>query len=238
MTLQLDSNWPRLHPQSISHFPIPGHLPFREMLPPGWAQATTAWRRPCSTYKRLSDRLALEAELGDSHPIGGSSCRNPCTSTNISGPSHSRVRRRRLFYGFGPSYLLYRGEHVQIAPVIELVGWTVLGGLETNCVAPVAQLRRPGSYERRRHQYREPKGGSARNGGRPQLFLYRLWASVDTRILVQGDRSSRISLLLLIGDEQLIVPKPYWSLKSTGVRRLLATKASAEHRLRQINQDS
>jgi len=36
-----------------------------------------------------------------------------------------------LFYGVGPSYQLYRGEHVRVAPVVELVGWTVLGGFET-----------------------------------------------------------------------------------------------------------
>jgi hypothetical protein len=88
-------------------------------------------------FQRFSDRFALEAELGDSHPIGGSSCRTPCTSTNVSGPATQGFAGDVFYYGFGPSYLLYRGEHVQVAPVIELVGWTVLGGLETNCVPGV-----------------------------------------------------------------------------------------------------
>ena len=88
-------------------------------------------------FQRFSDRLTLEAELGDSHPIGGSSCRTPCTSTNASGPANQGFAGDVFYYGFGPSYLLYRGEHVQVAPVIELVGWTVLGGLETNCVPGV-----------------------------------------------------------------------------------------------------
>jgi hypothetical protein len=35
-------------------------------------------------------------------------------------------------YGLGPSYELYRGDRVRFAPVIELVGWRVLGGRETN----------------------------------------------------------------------------------------------------------
>jgi Putative MetA-pathway of phenol degradation len=85
-------------------------------------------------YQSLSDRVALEAQVGDSHPIGGSSCRNPCESSNTSGPNSQGFAGDVFFYGVGPSYILYRGEHVQIAPVIEMVGWRVLGGLETNCL--------------------------------------------------------------------------------------------------------
>ena len=36
-----------------------------------------------------------------------------------------------LFYGVGPSYVVYRTDRVKIAPVIELVGWRVLSGLVT-----------------------------------------------------------------------------------------------------------
>ena len=85
-------------------------------------------------YRSLSDRVALEAELGDSHPIGGSSCRNPCNSTNLTGPNTQGFAGDVFFYGVGPSYVAYQNEHLRIAPVIELVGWRVLGGLETNCV--------------------------------------------------------------------------------------------------------
>jgi hypothetical protein len=85
-------------------------------------------------YQRLSDKAALEAQVGDSHPIGGSSCRNPCSSTNDTGPNSQGFAGDVFFYGVGPSYVLYRSEHVQIAPVIELVGWRVLGGLETICL--------------------------------------------------------------------------------------------------------
>ena len=88
-------------------------------------------------FQRFSDRLALEAELGDSHPIGGSSCRNPCTSTNVSGPTTLGFAGDVFYYGLGPSYGLYQGEHVQVAPVVELVGWRVLGGLETFCLPGV-----------------------------------------------------------------------------------------------------
>ena len=35
-----------------------------------------------------------------------------------------------LFYGIGPSYVVYDGNGVRIAPVVELVGWRVLSGFE------------------------------------------------------------------------------------------------------------
>jgi hypothetical protein len=101
-------------------------------------------------YRKFSDRLALEAQLGDSHPIGGSTCQAivptsaypgaVCVATpvpmkysppQLSGSSSS-FAGDVLFYGVGPSYVLYQGRTVQIAPVIELVGWTVLGGLVTD----------------------------------------------------------------------------------------------------------
>jgi hypothetical protein len=85
-------------------------------------------------YLRLSDNVTLEAETGDLHPIGGSSCPNPCESTNLTGPHFKGFAGDVFFYGAGPSYAAYRSEHLLIAPVIELVGWRVLGGLETSCL--------------------------------------------------------------------------------------------------------
>jgi hypothetical protein len=37
-----------------------------------------------------------------------------------------------FFYGVGPSYKLYSGRRVGIAPVLEAVGWHVISGFETN----------------------------------------------------------------------------------------------------------
>jgi len=85
-------------------------------------------------YRRLSDRVALEAQVGDSHPIGGSICPQPCISSGTTSPAAGGFAGDVFFYGVGPSYVLYRGEHVRVAPVIELVGWRVLGGLQTNCM--------------------------------------------------------------------------------------------------------
>jgi hypothetical protein len=69
-------------------------------------------------FQRLGDRSAVEAQLGDTHPIG---------STSLSGFAGDVFT-----YGIGPSYELYRGENVRITPVIEMVGWRVIGGRETN----------------------------------------------------------------------------------------------------------
>lgn len=78
-------------------------------------------------FQKLTDRMSFEAQIGDWHPIGGSTA--PIISP--TGPVKDFVGD--IFtYGFGPSYELYRGERVRFASVFELVGWRVLGGLETN----------------------------------------------------------------------------------------------------------
>jgi hypothetical protein len=80
-------------------------------------------------YQRITDRAALEAEIGDWHPIGGSSGVPTASSGKFSGDV--------LTYGIGPSYVAYRGETVRVAPVLELVGWHVFGGLETGTPSDV-----------------------------------------------------------------------------------------------------
>jgi hypothetical protein len=87
-------------------------------------------------YQALSERIALEAQIGDSHPIGGSSCPRPCdTVATAAHLSNSQgFAGDVFFYGVGPSYVLYRSGDFRITPVIELVGWTILGGFETNTV--------------------------------------------------------------------------------------------------------
>ena len=81
-------------------------------------------------YQKLSDRLALEAQVGDRHPIGGSSCPQPCNSSVTTPPSQN-FAGDVFFYGVGPSYILYRDENIRFAPAVELVGWRVMGGFET-----------------------------------------------------------------------------------------------------------
>jgi len=62
-------------------------------------------------YQALSERIALEAQVGDSHPIGGSSCPRPCdTVATAAHVSNSQgFAGDVFFYGVGPSYVLYRG---------------------------------------------------------------------------------------------------------------------------------
>src|SRR5260370_3990607 len=64
-------------------------------------------------YRPLSDRFVVEGELRDWAAIGG---------TNFAG--------NILRYGIGASYRIIEAEWGCVAPVTELVGWTVLSGQE------------------------------------------------------------------------------------------------------------
>jgi hypothetical protein len=68
-------------------------------------------------FQKIGDRIGFEAQAGDSHPTGGD-------TPGFAGDVFT--------YGIGPSYELYRGETVRITPVLELVGWRVIEGMETN----------------------------------------------------------------------------------------------------------
>lgn len=68
-------------------------------------------------YRKVSDQFSLEGEFGDSHPIGGDT---PGFAGDV------------VVYGIGPSYVAYKSENVQFAPVLELVGWRIFGGMWTN----------------------------------------------------------------------------------------------------------
>jgi hypothetical protein len=78
---------------------------------------------------RLSDRLAVEGQLGDWHPIGGSAGVPTTSSDKFAGDV--------LFYGIGPSYELYKSgnEDWTFTPVVELVGWRVLSGFQTSATS-------------------------------------------------------------------------------------------------------
>jgi hypothetical protein len=79
-------------------------------------------------YQRLSDRLAVEAEFGDTHPLS--------SSAGIPTSNSGRFAGDVLFYGVGPSYLLTSTEHIQLAGVMELVGWNVRSGYVTGPANP------------------------------------------------------------------------------------------------------
>jgi hypothetical protein len=73
-------------------------------------------------FPNTSDRLALESQFGFWFPTGGSNPPVPTDDDNYSG--------NVMFYGIGPSYVVYDSNDVRIAPVVELVGWHVLSGFE------------------------------------------------------------------------------------------------------------
>ena len=64
-------------------------------------------------YQKLTDRLTVESQVGDSHPIGGDT---PGFAGDV------------VEYGVGPSLAVYKSDKVQFAPVVELVIWRVFGG--------------------------------------------------------------------------------------------------------------
>lgn len=68
-------------------------------------------------YQRVSPKVAIESQFGDVHPTGGSTSGGASYSGDV------------LFYGIGPSVEVYRTPRLVFAPVVELVGWHVLGGL-------------------------------------------------------------------------------------------------------------
>jgi hypothetical protein len=82
-------------------------------------------------YQRLSDRTAIEAEAGDSHPFGGT-----IYYATPSSPPRNFAADVAM-YGIGPSYELIRRDTYSLAPVLELVSWHVFGGLQTNSAGVV-----------------------------------------------------------------------------------------------------
>ena len=79
-------------------------------------------------YQRLSERLAVEAELGDTHPLSSSAGRPTINPRGFAGDV--------LFYGVGGSYRLVNEEQFRLAGVLELVGWNVRSGYVTGPANP------------------------------------------------------------------------------------------------------
>jgi len=80
----------------------------------------------------LTHRASIDGQFAAWIPIGGSAGVPTAGSAGFAGDI--------LIYGAGVSYKVYNTEKVQIAPVLEMVGWHVLGGFETYPPAPLAAL--------------------------------------------------------------------------------------------------
>lgn len=79
-------------------------------------------------YRALSDRLVIEGQFGDTHPLSGSS---PVPTATGAGTFAGDV----LTYGAGPSYTLIARNTFTVSPVVELVAWHVYGGYKTGGAA-------------------------------------------------------------------------------------------------------
>jgi hypothetical protein len=76
-------------------------------------------------YQRLTDRLVFQGEFEDWNAIDG-----------------ARFSGNLLIYGVGLGYDVYQGCNLRVSPVVEVVGWTVLTGMES-FFGPVAVPANP-----------------------------------------------------------------------------------------------
>jgi hypothetical protein len=74
-------------------------------------------------HNTVNDRVSIEAQLGYWKSIGGSAGVNSADS--FAGDV--------LTWGIGPSFEAYSSDTLSVSPVVELVGWRVIGGFQT-CV--------------------------------------------------------------------------------------------------------
>jgi hypothetical protein len=77
-------------------------------------------------YHRASEKASIESQVGIWYPLGGADPVPISDSGTFAGPV--------FFYGIGPSVEVYSGRHFRFAPVVELVGWRVLDGLQTAAI--------------------------------------------------------------------------------------------------------
>jgi hypothetical protein len=81
---------------------------------------------PALLYQEnFSDRVRFEGQIGLWTPTDG--------SAGVDSPDE--FSGDVLFYGFGPSFDVVSTDRLRFSPVVELVGWRVLNGFETNCDA-------------------------------------------------------------------------------------------------------
>jgi hypothetical protein len=79
-------------------------------------------------YRRLSDVAVLESQFGVWFPLSGSAGVPISAAEDFSGEV--------LNFGVGAGFEVYRSSRVMLGPVVELVGWWVMGGFQT---APTPQ---------------------------------------------------------------------------------------------------
>jgi len=73
----------------------------------------------------IGEKVNVEGQFGMVIPTGGSAGLPVSSPDKFSGSV--------LYYGVGPSFDVYSTSTLRFAPVVELVGWSVLGGFRTTC---------------------------------------------------------------------------------------------------------
>jgi hypothetical protein len=80
----------------------------------------------------INDRIAVEGQVGAIVPTDGSAGLPTAGPDKFSGSV--------FYYGIGPSFELYSGDQLRFAPVVELVGWRVLSGFQTENFADASGI--------------------------------------------------------------------------------------------------
>ena len=81
---------------------------------------------PAVLYLRQLGRASIEAEGGFWLPVGG--------ADGLPSGEHEHFSGNVFFWGIGPSVEVVRTRALRLAPVVELIGWHVLGGFQTAAV--------------------------------------------------------------------------------------------------------
>jgi len=108
-------------------------LQFKAFLPTGDASkglgTNHASIEPSLLYfQRLSRRMAVEAEIGDNHPLSSSAGVPTASPHGFAGDV--------FFYGVGPSYQFMASDRLSVGGVLEVVGWNVRSGFVTGPLNP------------------------------------------------------------------------------------------------------
>jgi hypothetical protein len=81
---------------------------------------------PAVLFYQKAGRFAVESQFSYWHPTSSSA--GVATASNPNPPDFAG---NVVSYGIGPSFEVYSGDRVRLAPVVELVGWRILDGFQT-----------------------------------------------------------------------------------------------------------
>jgi hypothetical protein len=142
-------------------------LLFRAGFPTGDARkgaSTDTWTiEPALLIRQnLNERIGIEGQIGSLHPFGGSRSHDS-DDKKFSG--------HIIFYGIGPSFDVVDTDQVRFTPVVELVGWRVIGGSQTLCGPDLTCV-----YEADDNIVNLKVGARTTIGGRNSLYVGYGWA--------------------------------------------------------------